>query len=345
MNMHLLKFLLPVPFALLLQSCGDKDSNAVRSEIMEVWSSEACDDEAPLDKFCVSVKAGTQDFYVRTNVSDFKAFWQDAAPRPWAEVTACEEVSDGLFKVSLAYSDRAEYPLYSRRVGTLSIVKPEASLGVFLPVYQGAYERVGSRFDELVYGSESPYETAGETEISSWTTQLKGLGFTSAPVSPDTLSRCYGKAGLVKLGDDEGHRGCIYTPYDEGFRSDSLLMLTFDAAAWKSADGTQKDQNRFTVEVLDGGYLRDDVAAAKTVLQLEAPYIGEEGHYMVFVAGTENNPLTTRTRFRICSGTEDGSGNARLYVDNISVVRLIDGFDEDFFAANGGSGRNRFYSE
>ena len=345
MNMKLLKILVLFLSASALLSCSDKDSNAVRPDTMELWPSAECDGEAPLDKFCLGVKAGVQDFYVRTGVSDFKAFWQDAAPLPWAEVTSCEQVSGDVWKVSLAYDDRAAYPLYTRRVGTLSVVKPESALGVFLPVYQGAYERTGSRFDELVYGSEDPYVTAGETEISTWTTQLKNLGFTSAPVAPDTLSRCYGKNGMVKLGDEEGHRGCICTPYDEGFRSDSLLMVCFDALAWKSEDGSVKDQGKFVVDVLDGGVIRDLAAEGGTSLVLDAPYLGESGHFMVFIAATETNPLTTRTRIRITSGTPDGTGNARLYVDNISVVRIIDGFDEDFFIANGGSGRDKNYSD
>jgi len=61
---------------------------------------------------------------------------------------------------------------------------------------------------------------------------------------------------------------------------------------------------------------------------------------MVFIEETEKSPLTTNTRIKITSG-ESGEGLSRLFVDDICVMRLVDGLDEDYFKLNQGSGKDK----
>ena len=60
---------------------------------------------------------------------------------------------------------------------------------------------------------------------------------------------------------------------------------------------------------------------------------------MVFVLGTEDNPLTVNTTIRIKSGSleEPTTVPNRLYVDNFYIRRVTEG-EEPYFEENGGSG-------
>ena len=61
--------------------------------------------------------------------------------------------------------------------------------------------------------------------------------------------------------------------------------------------------------------------------------------FMIFVLGTESNPLTVDTKIRITSGslTTPTTTPNRIYVDNFYIRRVTE-VDEPYFEQNGGSG-------
>lgn len=350
--MKRIKALIMIPFAgaFSLLSCEQTELNAPRKESIEIHALADCSDE-PLEAYCLGVEGGNADLYVKTNVEDFNAFWQDAAGTPWAEVTSCEETDvKGVWHLTLNHSDRSSDCLYYRRGGMLSVSAPDLNLGNFLPVYQGAASRVQDHFSDFVYGSWNPQVTDGETHISKWSTTLTAKGFTSETISGDTEPRCYARNGCLKIGDGEGHKGNLLTPYNELYRYDSLLMVTFRAAAYQDEMG-MKDDASFTVEIVGGGVLRDDVT--RTSMTLEAPYVNpwaetagqvwpQDSWFMVFFTETEASQLSVNTRIRFTSGASGmtESGCSRIFIDDVCVMRLVDGLDEDFYTKNNGSGHD-----
>ena len=305
-----------------VQSCTDEGLNDPRKETIEVHALEDCSDE-PLTACCLGVMGGASELYVKSNVDQFNVFWQDAAPTPWARVTSCEKTSrTGVWKVGIEFNPRSEGCLYYRRGGTLSISAAEQNLGMFLPVYQGAATRVQDHFDSFAYGSSDPHVDEGEVNIDQWSTTLKNKGFDSEKVGSANSVACYARNGYLKLGDSNGNKGSLITPYNELYRYDSLLVVT-----------------------------KDNLPQETTRIMLTAPYInidaedpsqmwGEDSWYMVFIEETEKSPLTTNTRIKITSG-ESGEGLSRLFVDDICVMRLVDGLDEDYFKLNQGSGKDK----
>lgn len=345
MEKKLLAFILPLCVAFVVPGCVKDDPNAPREEVIQVHAAEDCSDE-PLDAWCVDVKEGGAQLYVRTSVKDFKVSWQDAAPTPWLKVAACEvtDVQD-IWKVTLQHEARSEDVVYSRRSGTLLVTKAENNLGIFFPIHQGAIERTYENFSDFKFGSWSPDDTQEEMGIEEWTDGLLNKGFASEPVAPATEPVCLAKNGYLKLGDAEGRKGALLTPVNGLHRYDSLLMVTFKAASYPG------DDRFFKVEVLGGGVIKDFLKERKTSMTLETTDInvssitqkglwGPQTNFMIFIESTQESPVGVNTRLKITSGAS-GSGNARLYVDDFCVMKLVDSQDSDYFTMNQGSGQDR----
>ena len=150
---------------------------------------------------------------------------------------------------------------------------------------------------------------------------------------------------MVKLGDASGNKGALITPVNANHRYDSLLMVTFKAAAYKG------DQRKFTVEVLDGGVFKDQLSTSGKKIVLQAPYVNEvavtqeelwpkDGHFVLFVNSTKASPIGVNTCFKFTSGAE-GDGNARLFIDDFCVYKLVSNLDLDYYALNQGSGTDK----
>ena len=331
--------------AALALSCSQEKEVSTRENKLTFNALADCSDE-PLAEAAVGVLAGTRTLYLKSSFDkEPDRFWQDAATWPWGSIQEFEPTgANGVYKVTLAYPDRYPGVWYARRVGTLSAVVPGEDFGVFLPVRQGAAERVNEDFSAWTYGSTDPWSEVSDTPLDKWTTALKDKVFSSEPVGSDTLGRCYGRVGYIRLGDKDAHRGSVLTPRNDSFCYDTLLMVSFRAAAFKEKVGA-KDDNRFRVEVTGGGFIRDYAETEQTWIEFEAPYIanqddffGPDSWFLVFVADSDANPMTSTTRIKITSGTDATEGCARLYLDDICITRLVPDVDEDFYTENGGSG-------
>jgi len=332
----------------LVLSCAKQDANAPRKDSFELYATADCIGD-PLDAFCVDLKENSSELFVKTNVSGFEVFWQDELLEPWAEVVSCENISSGLYKVTLAYDALSDAVSYSRRSGTLAFSKPEINYGLYFPVHQGLIERTSYDFSDIKYGSWIPSDQEKEVEYELWTDVLKNKGYSTEPVSPSESSALYGKFGMLKLGDASGHKGALITPVNSNHRYDSLLMVTFKAAAFMG------DVKKFSVEIVGGGVFKDQLQQGGKKMLLEAPYINEdavtpealwpkEGHFILFVNSTEASPVGVNTCFKFTSGAE-GDGNARLFIDDFSVFKLVDGLDLDYYTLNQGSGTDKILAK
>lgn len=334
-----------VALGLAIVGCSRDDLNAPREDGFEMHALADCSDE-PLKDFCVDVLEGTSELYIRTDVTDFNVFWQDAAESPWLEVVSCERTDvPSVWKVTLKYDSRCEDVLYTRRTGTLSVTKAQANLGTFLSVHQGAIERTGSDFSDFKYGSWLPEDVSGEMPFESWSDALKKKGFSSEPAS-DGSAACFGRYGHLKIGDEDGTKGNLVTPTNGLHRYDSLLMVTFKAASFPG------DSKSFNVEVLGGGVIRDLAAEGKTSLTLETEDINvnavtqeglwkPENSFIVFIVSTETNPIGVNTCLKITSGESGAGKGSRLFIDDYYVMKLVEDQDIDYFLVNQGSGRDR----
>lgn len=330
--------------ALASVACSKDDRNAPRTDAFELHALADCSDE-PLNEFCVNVLEGTSELYIKTDVADFEVFWQDAAPSPWLEVVSCEKTSDpSVWKVTLSYAQRSSGVLYTRRTGTLSVTKKQINLGTFLPVHQGAIERIGEDFSDFKYGSWLPTDFSGEKLCSEWTDALRKKGFSSEPVA-ESYS-CYGRYGHLRLGDAAGSKGNLLTPTSSLHRYDSLLMVTFKAASYPG------DDKSFKVDVVGGGVIRDFVQEGKTSMTFQTEDIitnavtqeglwKPESNFIVFIASTETNPVGVNTCLKITSGASSSSAGSRLFIDDYYVMKLVDGKDVDYYQLNQGSGKDR----
>ncbi|MFR0763395.1 MAG: hypothetical protein ACLSHL_04735 [Alistipes communis] len=166
----------------------------------------------------------------------------------------------------------------------------------------------------MKYGKTDPRFTDDETPIDDWTTAQKDYGFSSTTIDGEEHAHCYGKNGYLKLGDDEGHGADLISPYTNTLRSDSMLMVSFRAVAYTDFYTGAKDDNKIKVEVLDGGVIADFADTGKTSIELEAAYydprsdefpenMWEGSDLLVFVVGTQLNPITVNTRIRISCGS------------------------------------------
>ena len=346
--MYLKKLLIAIGIATVVLSCSKEQTGQTREDKLSFHAQADCSDE-PMKEAAVSVLAGTRTLYLKSSFDkEIDLFWQDAATYPWANIEEFEPTgTKGVYRITLSYPDRYPGVWYARRVGTLSAVVPGEDFGVFLPVRQGATDRVVEDFSAWTYGSADPWSDISDTPLDNWTAALKDRGFSSEPVGSDTLGRCYGRVGYIRLGDKEAHRGSVLTPRNDSFRFDTLLMVSFRAAAFKEKVGS-KDDNHFRVEVTGGGFIRDYAETEQTWIDLEAPYIqnkedffGSDSWFLVFIADSDSNQMTATTRIKITSGTDTSEGCSRLFLDDISITRLVPDVDEDFYAENEGSGKDK----
>ena len=122
-------------------------------------------------------------------------------------------------------------------------------------------------------------------------------------------------------------------------------MVTFKAASYPG------DDRFFKVEVLGGGVIKDFLKERKTSMTLETTDIkvssitqkglwAPQTNFIIFIESTQESPVGVNTRLKITSGAS-GSGNARLYVDDFCVMKLVDDQDSDYFTMNQGSGQDR----
>lgn len=331
---------------LVFWNCTNDELNAPRKEVVEIHALADCSDK-PLTGFCINVREGSSKLYLKTDVSDFEVFWQDAAERPWVTVKSCENTSvKGVWAITLEYDARLEDVTYARRTGYLSITKADANLGLFFPVYQGAVVRTENDFSSFLYGSWVPTDFREETLIKDWSTTQLELGFASDPVAPSEEAVCIAKNGMLKIGDAEGNRGSLLTPLNANHVYDSLLMITFKAAAFKD------DIKDFKVEVIGGGVLKDFLSTGGTSLELTAPYIVEdavverrlwpaESNFIIFIESTPSSRIGVNTRLKITSGSSSKTGNSRLFIDDFCEMKLVDGLDIEYYNMNQGSGQDK----
>jgi len=351
---HLI-LLMAVSLSFAISSCQKEDFNKEREEAIEVYTSLADlqdPEKEPATDVGVDVRGGITELYIKSNI-EFNASWQDALTSPWASVVSCEPAVDNnevyLLKLKASrISSTSCY--YTRRSGTLTLSNKTLNYGTYIKVHQGFTARLSCNFDNLRYGLADPRSEDGEKLISDWSATLRSsYKFTSSAFGNGTVAYCYGRNGYVKLGDGNGHGADLGSWYVEDIRKDSLLMVSFRAVSHVAIDGT-KDANKFTVEVTGGGVIRDLIATGGTKMEFQAPWydLSDEtfpanmwkgGDFLVFIEGTETNPLTSDTVVTITAGnTQTLCPNNRLYVDNFYIRTINPLLGEDLFEQNGGSG-------
>ena len=341
---------LTVAASLFTVSC-DVPENSPRSESIEVYVDLEEMDE-PVDQACVDVLGGLHQLYVKSNV-EWTASWEDGETSPWATVVDDTTVDPktGMRVITLDVKRRNNIPYYTRRTGTLVLAANNEGLNYnhYVQVHQGSTARVSSDFSWTTYGSTDPRLEDG-VSATNWSTALKDRGWNSTKIDGQDIVHLYGKKGFIQLGDAEGHGADIYSPYTSNLRYDSLLMVSFRAVAHTDYKTGVKDGNKFTVEVVGGGVIADFAEQGATSIELEAKNFdpASEGfpgdmwdgsEFMIFVLGTEKNPLTVDTKIRIKSGslTNPTAVPNRLYVDNFYIRRVTEG-EQPYFEQNGGSG-------
>ena len=335
--------------ALFTVSC-EQHTNSERSESIEVYVD--LDERESVDAASVLVVGGLHQFYVKANVA-FTASWEDGESSPWATIVGEPTVDPetGLKVITLDVKRRNKTPYYTRRTGTLILQANDEGLNYnkYVKVHQGSTARVSSDFAWSKYGSSDPRLDDG-VAIDNWTDALKQKGFRSTTIVGEPVAHLYGKNGFVQLGDAAGHGADMYSPFASDLRYDSLLMVSFRAVAHTDYLTGAKDGNKFTVEVTGGGVIADFAEEGVTKIELEAKNFDPNSEqfpndmwdateFMVFVVGTEDNPLTVNTTIRIVSGSlsEPTATPNRLYVDNFYIRRVTEG-EEPYFEENGGSG-------
>lgn len=349
---NVLKFFFTLSgIAMLAWSCENDEGGVLRKEQISVYLSK--DAEEPVTQLSVPSVGGEIDLYVKSNV-EFSAYWQDSKTSPWISIEDIVSDDADWKIIRLKVDAISSTCYYTRRSGVLALNMPDRYLGTFITIDQGLTARLSSDFSWLKYGNSNPLSTTGETHISKWTGTSQV--WTSTEYDENVQTACYGKYGWLYIGDTEGTKADLVTPYANDIQKDSLLMVSFRAIGYTSEDGTP-DVAKLRVEVLDGGVIQDYAEEGRTYIDLELDNFSVEEPdsvsvrmwdvkscaYNVFVISTKDKPLSSDTRIRFL--TPDGNGHPnRVALDNIYIRRYAinkDVQDEDMYAANGGSGRDR----
>ncbi len=335
-------------------SC-ETHSNSDRSESIAVYADPI--EKKPVDAVYVGVQGGQAKIYAEANV-DFVASWEDDADMPWAAVlddTAVDPLT-GCRIVTLDVQRRVETGCYyTRRTGMLILAATDGTLNYnrIVPVHQGSTARVSNDFSSMKYGKTDPRFTDDETPIDDWTTAQKDYGFSSTTIDGEEHAHCYGKNGYLKLGDDEGHGADLISPLHQhaAQRLDAhgLVPRCGVYRLLHRSQGRQQNQGRGTRR----GVIADFADTGKTSIELEAAYydprsdefpenMWEGSDLLVFVVGTQLNPITVNTRIRISCG----SFTQTSPVNNPHLPRQFlhppprSGRRELLFTENNGSGKD-----
>lgn len=290
--------------------------------------------------FNLSPQAGSFSIFVKTNTT-YSVLVQSKIPINEQEK---EDVVENWMKAEKVGRNEAtgedEWRLvweaqtkdYKRRISTLSITSSEVDFGRFINIRQGFTTRLGEKFEWLKYGSStaSPNVTTNEKLIGDWTQAQKEFNWTSTIAKDASKAYCYGKFGFLRLGDDQGHGADLITPYITDIARDSVLLVSFDAVAY-TADNGVKDNNKLTINILNGGEFADTHTTTKTIdLGYYNPLdpdvlktMWNEGRHDFYVVSPPERPITANTKFQIIGGDYNlTTGNNRVFVNNFYVYRL-----------------------
>ena len=272
--------------------------------------------------------------------------------------------------------------LYQKRYGVLLFTSPSRFVGTYLKVEQGMDLRRYDDFS-VISGSSEPNATYADLRIDRWSAAQKGLGYTSTPLpGQDTIAWVFGKDGYVKLGSDDGIGANFIHPGVSGLQNDTLAVLCFSAVVQNgdnlpdfqggtepytpmrsirtrsSAGGNaeeDKDAGFLTVRIEGGGFIRDFIDRSGTSIRFDdlptydrqsAEYpadIFKGARYLVFLEGTDKNPLSVNTKIIFEAGDMSGEKMAkpdRVFLDDVCLFRVSDLWDEDIFKLAKKSGRD-----
>ena len=361
-----------------LFSCNDNSRNAGRTEFIRVFESPDGDaplDRAVVSvkggTYTYYIRSNVE-FQARWQSEDTS--WAEiGAPKLvsdglWSIDVTVEPVSSR----SMAPVNNVPIGLYARRYGVLMITNQEIYLGKYLVIEQGLEPRISCDFSWL-YGAADPNDTYSDVLMSHWTTAQMNQGFTSTLISGEDDKWVYSKDGYVKLGNDRGAGADLITPRSSSFQYDTLLVVSFRAVvqngdvlpdftggtetivpnkiiAPRGTGDVKVEDHSLTVEVTGGGCIRDLVSSGGTSVSFDLSTYNREspsfpadmfddGSYLVFIEGTESNPITVNTTLRFIAGGMKGSDDGpcnRVFIDDVFVYRQDLLLDEDLFALNGG---------
>ena len=288
----------------------------------------------------ISPQAGQQSIFVKTN-TDYSVLVQSKVP---ADEQEKEEVIEDWLKAKKVGRNEvtgedewllvweAQTKDYKRRIATISITSPGVDYGRFINIRQGFTTRLSEDFEWLKYGSStaSANVTTNEKLIGDWTEAQKEYNWSSTIGREADKAYCYGKFGFIRLGDDQGHGADLVTPYITDIVRDSVLLVSFDAVAYVADDGA-KDNNKLTVNILNGGEFADTHTTTKTInLNHYDPFdedilhtMWNKGRHDFYVVSSPELPITANTKIQLIGGDYIlTTGNNRVFVDNFYVYRL-----------------------
>lgn len=316
-------FLFAIPL-LITVSCGD-DNDYSRSEVLVVSEST---EQIPTSSVYCKIEGGKDTLYVFSNL-EYKYFFQtNDKDDKWVKVIKSDYLPEiKATRLILEIAPKGDNLI--KRTGTLTFSSEENYLGQFVPFNQGFSHRLNEDFSWLKYGTNSPFDTSKETLIKDWTSAQIEYGWKSTKEESSDNAFCYGKNGYIKLGTDIIGADLI-TPYISTIAKDTVLLLTFDAVAFTAENGI-KDNNKLTVNILDGGVFSDGNTSVEIDLNYYdhsdkniASAMWNNSEHKLFIMSDEEKPLTGSTRIQFVTGTDIISGYTnRLFIDNVNLF-IID---------------------
>ena len=184
-------------------------------------------------------------------------------------------------------------------------------------------------FNWLTYGTNVPYDTAGETRFDSWTPEEIAMGWTSSPNEASSDQPVlYARYGFVKLGKT-GYGGDLISPKFSKIEGTATVKVTFKAAGYISAGGT-KDDNLLRVSTVGPG--ETDISVFEIDNYPNSKDEDDEGvenniwdparAYSFTVTGA-----TAETQIRFLGNQFElkgvGKGKNRIFIDDIKVETIV----------------------
>lgn len=178
-------------------------------------------------------------------------------------------------------------------------------------------------FSWLTYGSTIFYTTSGETRMDNWTDEEMFRGWTSTENTfTNNQMVVYARTGFVKLGKTN-YGGDLISPPLAELDGPTNVQVTFKAVPYKTAGGTQ-DDNNLVVGVVGPGTTSVPSFTVSNYPDYDADpdcvliWEDESSTYTFTITGA-----TSETQVRFLGGAFDlngvGAGKNRIFIDDIKV--------------------------
>lgn len=267
----------------------------------------------------LEASGGKDTLYVYSQ-SDLKAAFETDEIQNWVKVEKIEPISNSTtYRVIVDVLPMEDS--FKKRIGVLNFSNSSPLSGAFIRLWQGYDLRIDESFSWLKFGTGTPLDLSKATAIGQWSAAQKLYGWTTA--NTGTTSFTYGMNGYVLLGNALAG-GSLSSPITPGVEKDSLLLLTFNAVSYTTAEG-EKDNTKLTVKLVGAEFEDSKTSRLVEVTSYDhqsALLLNNMWDASLFTFVLKKpvlNPASSTVQIQFFNGDQTESAGNRIFIDNIKL--------------------------